>query len=234
LTGCRRAVRLPGAAVGVRPERLRRDPPRAFEYDIKRMTASFMIAGRNNGFPKSDRQPATDRSTSPGPGGHLAKSRYKRHGERVAQGQRMMQATSDIFLGWTKGADTSRHYNWRQLRDMKGSAEVEAMAPVALNARIRGWTLAGAHARSGDPVAIADYLARTTSSTGRSPTSPSATPTRTSATTRRSRQQSDQDGCTRSKAPERSVAGVSSAVGPGRSRPGPAPSGPSAVGASSP
>jgi uncharacterized protein (DUF2252 family) len=91
---------------------------------------------------------------------HLPKSRYKRHGERVVQGQRMMQATSDIFLGWTKGADTSRHYYWRQLHDMKGSAEVEAMAPVALNfyARICGWTLARAHARSGDPVAIAEYL----------------------------------------------------------------------------
>jgi uncharacterized protein (DUF2252 family) len=91
---------------------------------------------------------------------HLPKSRYKRHGERVVQGQRMMQATSDIFLGWTKGADISRHYYWRQLRDMKGSAEVEAMAPVALNfyARVCGWTLARAHARSGDPVAIAEYL----------------------------------------------------------------------------
>jgi uncharacterized protein (DUF2252 family) len=91
---------------------------------------------------------------------HLPKSRYRQHGERVVQGQRMMQAASDIFLGWTKGADTSRHYYWRQLRDMKGSAEVETMAPVALNfyAGICGWTLARAHARSGDPVAIAEYL----------------------------------------------------------------------------
>jgi uncharacterized protein (DUF2252 family) len=91
---------------------------------------------------------------------HLPKSGYRQHGERVVTGQRMMQAASDIFLGWTKGADTSRHYYWRQLRDMKGSAEVETMAPVALNfyARICGWTLARAHARSGDPVAIAEYL----------------------------------------------------------------------------
>jgi uncharacterized protein (DUF2252 family) len=91
---------------------------------------------------------------------HLPKSRYRQPGQRVVQGQRMMQAASDIFLGWTKGADTSRHYYWRQLRDMKGSAEVEAMAPVALNfyAGICGWTLARAHARSGDPVAIAAYL----------------------------------------------------------------------------
>jgi uncharacterized protein (DUF2252 family) len=92
--------------------------------------------------------------------GPLPKSRYRQHGERVVSGQRMMQAASDLFLGWTKGADTSRHYYWRQLRDMKGSAEVEAMAPVALNfyAGICGWTLARAHARSGDPVAIAEYL----------------------------------------------------------------------------
>jgi uncharacterized protein (DUF2252 family) len=91
---------------------------------------------------------------------HLGKSRYKQHGERVVQGQRMMQAASDIYLGWTKGLDTSRHYYWRQLRDMKGSALVELMTPVGLifYARICGWTLARAHARSGDPVAIAAYL----------------------------------------------------------------------------
>jgi uncharacterized protein (DUF2252 family) len=91
---------------------------------------------------------------------HLPKSRYRQHGERVVQGQRLMQAASDLFLGWTKGADTRRHYYWRQLRDMKGSAEVESMAPVALTfyAGICGWTLARAHARSGDPVAIAEYL----------------------------------------------------------------------------
>jgi uncharacterized protein (DUF2252 family) len=91
---------------------------------------------------------------------HLPKSRYKQHGERVVQGQRMMQAASDIFLGWTKGLDVSRHFYWRQLRDMKGSADVEAMLPLGLNfyGQICGWTLARAHARSGDPVAIAEYL----------------------------------------------------------------------------
>jgi uncharacterized protein (DUF2252 family) len=91
---------------------------------------------------------------------HLGKSKYKQHGERVVQGQRMMQAASDIYLGWTKGLDTSRHYYWRQLRDMKGSALVELMTPVGLTfyAQICGWTLARAHARSGDPVAIAEYL----------------------------------------------------------------------------
>jgi uncharacterized protein (DUF2252 family) len=91
---------------------------------------------------------------------HLPRSRYKQPGERVVQGQRMMQAASDIFLGWTKGMQANRYYYWRQLRDMKGSANVEAMAPLGLNfyADICGWTLARAHARSGDPIAIAEYL----------------------------------------------------------------------------
>jgi uncharacterized protein (DUF2252 family) len=91
---------------------------------------------------------------------YLPKSRYRQHGQRVVQGQRMMQAASDIYLGWTKGLDVRRHYYWRQLRDMKGSVLVEAMLPFGLTfyAGICGWTLARAHARSGDPVAIAGYL----------------------------------------------------------------------------
>jgi uncharacterized protein (DUF2252 family) len=92
--------------------------------------------------------------------GHLPKSRYQQHGERVVQGQRMLQAASDIYLGWTRGRDADRYFYWRQLRDMKGSADVEAMVPIGLSfyAQICGWTLARAHARSGDPVAIAEYL----------------------------------------------------------------------------
>ena len=91
---------------------------------------------------------------------YVRRSRYRQHGERVVQGQRMMQAASDIYLGWTKGLDVRRHFYWRQLRDMKGSAVVEGMTPLALTfyARICGWTLARAHARSGDPVAMAEYL----------------------------------------------------------------------------
>jgi uncharacterized protein (DUF2252 family) len=91
---------------------------------------------------------------------HLPKSRYRQHGERVVQGQRMMQAASDIFLGWTRGRDVNRHFYWRQLRDMKGSALVEEMVPFGLTyyGRICGWTLARAHARSGDPIAISTYL----------------------------------------------------------------------------
>ncbi len=94
---------------------------------------------------------------------HLPKSRYQHHGARVVHGQRMMQAASDIYLGWTKGLDVNRHFYWRQLRDMKGSVLVEAMTPLGLTfyARICGWTLARAHARSGDPVAITAYLGAT-------------------------------------------------------------------------
>ena len=92
---------------------------------------------------------------------HLPASRYRHHGQRVVAGQRMMQAASDIYLGWTttKLPDT-HHFYWRQLRDMKGSPEVETMAPTTLDfyAGICGWTLARAHARSGDPIAIAAYL----------------------------------------------------------------------------
>ena len=91
---------------------------------------------------------------------YLPKSRFRQHGQRVVEGQRMMQAASDIYLGWTKGLDVNRHFYWRQLRDMKGSALVETMTPVGLTlyGRTCGWTLARAHARSGDPVAIATYL----------------------------------------------------------------------------
>jgi uncharacterized protein (DUF2252 family) len=91
---------------------------------------------------------------------YLPKSRYKQHGERVVQGQRMMQAASDIYLGWTVGLDVKRNFYWRQLRDMKGSVDAEALAPMGLTfyARTCGWTLARAHARAGDAVAIAEYL----------------------------------------------------------------------------
>src|SRR5256885_13417778 len=63
---------------------------------------------------------------------YLPHSRFRQHGERVVQGQRLMQAASDIYLGWTKGLDVRRNFYWRQLRDMKGSALVEAMTPPAL------------------------------------------------------------------------------------------------------
>jgi uncharacterized protein (DUF2252 family) len=90
-------------------------------------------------------------------------SEYANQGERVVTGQRLMQATSDIFLGWLRvpspdGGDED--YYLRQLRDWKLSAEIELMRPRSLEvyARLCGWTLARAHARSGDRVAIAAYL----------------------------------------------------------------------------
>ena len=73
-----------------------------------------------------------------------------------------MQAASDIFLGWTKGADTTRHFYWRQLKDMKGSIDTELIRPEGLLAYATacGWTLARAHARTGDAIAIAAYLGK--------------------------------------------------------------------------
>ena len=73
-----------------------------------------------------------------------------------------MQASSDIFLGWTKGATDNRYLYWRQLRDMKGSIDVEIMMPMGLSfyGRVCGQSLARSHARSGDPVALAAYLGK--------------------------------------------------------------------------
>ena len=91
---------------------------------------------------------------------HLPKSTYKEHGERVVRGQRLMQASSDIFLGWDTVTKADHHYYWRQFHDMKGSADVESMGPDRMGryAALCGMTLAHAHARSGDPIAIAGYL----------------------------------------------------------------------------
>jgi uncharacterized protein (DUF2252 family) len=118
-----------------------------------------LLQGRDQQDPLFLQVKEATRSVLEGP---LPKSRYKQHGERVVSGQRMMQAASDIYLGWTRGVDVNRYFYWRQLRDMKGSAEVEAMTPVGLSfyAGICGWTLARAHARSGDPIAIAEYLGK--------------------------------------------------------------------------
>jgi uncharacterized protein (DUF2252 family) len=94
----------------------------------------------------------------------LEPSEFENHGERVVAGQHLMQASSDIFLGWVhvpEGLDgKSRDFYGRQLRDWKGSAEIERMSPRALATygRMCGWTLARAHARSGDRIAISSYL----------------------------------------------------------------------------
>ena len=95
---------------------------------------------------------------------HLNKSGYANHGQRVVQGQRLMQAASDIFLGWETikhGVDGRPHdYYMRQLWDWKASASVDTMTAELLDVygQVCGWTLARGHARSGDRVAIASYL----------------------------------------------------------------------------
>jgi uncharacterized protein (DUF2252 family) len=95
----------------------------------------------------------------------LGNSEYGEHGERVVVGQRLMQATSDIFLGWQRivGADgLERDFYIRQFHDWKGSIEVENMqaSGAALYAQLCGLTLARAHARWGDRIAIAAYLGK--------------------------------------------------------------------------
>jgi uncharacterized protein (DUF2252 family) len=94
---------------------------------------------------------------------YCGRSQYSNQGERVVAGQHLMQAESDIFLGWTRvtapeGAE--RDFYIRQLKDWKLSAPIEEMLPAGMRtyARMCGWTLARAHARSGDRVALAAYL----------------------------------------------------------------------------
>jgi uncharacterized protein (DUF2252 family) len=94
-----------------------------------------------------------------------APSAFDCHGERVVVGQRLMQAASDIFLGWERVPrehGITRDYYFRQLRDWKGSADVAGMTPEGMDlwARMCGWTLARAHARSGDRIGIASYLGK--------------------------------------------------------------------------
>ncbi|WP_437985531.1 DUF2252 domain-containing protein [Sorangium sp. So ce117] len=95
----------------------------------------------------------------------LGKSAYPNSGQRVVAGQRLMQAASDIFLGWqrVKGADgIERDFYVRQLRDWKFSVDIAALDRVLLTTYggLCGWTLARAHARSGDRIAIAAYLGK--------------------------------------------------------------------------
>jgi uncharacterized protein (DUF2252 family) len=95
--------------------------------------------------------------------GRAGESEYANQGERVVAGQHLMQATSDIFLGWLRASSAGggeEDYYVRQLRDWKLSAEIELMGPQSMEvyARLCGWTLARAHARSGDRIAISAYL----------------------------------------------------------------------------
>jgi uncharacterized protein (DUF2252 family) len=96
----------------------------------------------------------------------LGRSQYRNHGQRVVEGQRLMQAASDIFLGWIRnkaGLDgLQRDFYVRQLWDWKTSVDIETIVPRGLEiyAQACGWTLARAHARSGDRIAIAAYLGK--------------------------------------------------------------------------
>jgi uncharacterized protein (DUF2252 family) len=94
----------------------------------------------------------------------VGRSQFTNHGRRVVTGQRLMQAVSDIFLGWVRvpsGIDgDNRDFYARQLKDWKASAEIERMSAKGMEeyGRLCGWTLARAHARTGDRIAIASYL----------------------------------------------------------------------------
>jgi uncharacterized protein (DUF2252 family) len=93
----------------------------------------------------------------------LGKSEFGQQGQRVVEGQRMMQASSDILLGWERALaedGVERDYYIRQLWDAKSSAHVDLMPPHLLEVygEVCGWTLAKAHARSGDAIAISSYL----------------------------------------------------------------------------
>ena len=90
---------------------------------------------------------------------YAGKSLHKNHGERIVAGQRLMQAASDIFLGWTRGV-IGRDYYFRQLRDAKISAIPEDWDLTTLQefGKLCAWALARAHARSGDPARIAGYI----------------------------------------------------------------------------
>lgn len=118
-----------------------------------------LLAGREHGDPlflqiKQATTSVLEEYLPSGPYGH--------HGHRVVAGQRLLQAGGDIFLGWTTGPQ-GRAFYWRQLRDMKGSADIAGMTATGLfeYAGLCGATLARAHARSGDRMAIAAYLGAT-------------------------------------------------------------------------
>ena len=122
----------------------------------------------------------------------LGSSPYSNHGQRVVEGQRLMQAASDIFLGWVR-VEGTRRVGARLLRPpalgLEDSADIDTILPLGLElyGQVCGLMLARAHARSGDRIAIASYLGKGDGFDRRSPSSRSPTPTRTSATTQRSR-----------------------------------------------
>ena len=118
-----------------------------------------LLIGRDEGDPlllqvKEAGPSALEDALGPGP--------YENAGRRVVEGQRLMQAFGDSFLGWAREPAGGRHFYFRQLKDMKASADVATMDGDLLTGYggLCGWTLARAHARAGDPVAIAGYLGK--------------------------------------------------------------------------
>ena len=138
---------------------------------------------------------------------YVESNTYKHHGHRVVAGQRLMQAASDIFLGWFRGTE-GRDFYWRQLKDMKGSAKVEGMSPdeLVLYAGICGWALARAHARSGDRVQIAAYLGKSERFDRAIADFAQPTPTRTKGTTLPSARPSSRAGSQPIRTPEKASA----------------------------
>jgi uncharacterized protein (DUF2252 family) len=92
---------------------------------------------------------------------YVGSSTYQNHGQRIVAGQRLMQAASDMFLGWTR-SDRGHDFYVRQLRDMKTSVDIEKLSVSELISygELCGWTLARAHARSGDPARISGYMGK--------------------------------------------------------------------------
>ena len=120
----------------------------------------LLLLGRDNGDPLFLQAKEAEASVLEP---FIGRSRFPNHGQRVVEGQRLVQAASDIMLGWIRagGLDgVERDFYIRQLWDAKGSASVETMnsRSIRMYAEICGWTLAKAHARSGDAIAIASYL----------------------------------------------------------------------------
>jgi uncharacterized protein (DUF2252 family) len=94
---------------------------------------------------------------------YAGKSEFDHQGERIVVGQRLMQSASDMLLGWATGTGKFKlHFYMRQLRDMKFSVDISALKPIQLSryAEICGWTLARAHARSGDASMIYGYIGK--------------------------------------------------------------------------
>jgi uncharacterized protein (DUF2252 family) len=116
----------------------------------------LLLEGRNDADPLIMQfKEATSSVLEP----YMGASTASQHGQRVVEGQRYMQAAGDIFLGWVRG-DGGRDFYVRQLKDMKGSADIDTIQPMGLTAyaRLCGVTLARAHARGGDVVAINAYI----------------------------------------------------------------------------